>query len=240
VCNSGRVASAVTLDAGLERVEDEVLMAAGGFRKRTESCLAPASVETVDEAWAVASRHLRPGVFSPDDWQRVAAVSALRVQEAGPLFAEGDTVADLLVLMHGVVQIECLPVPSCAVREMPRWHLNAEKGDRFVFEERPQRVRTTHTPGAAINPMECARAVCGHPAVALASAQALTRVQLLAVPFASIDEAVLEGFLRQWVLSTVVGAHASSTVANPDAESATPMHAAQVAPNVLLRCASML
>lgn len=226
VDNAGGVTSAVTLDYGLQMVEDDLLKTGGSLQARAQ--LLSAEVATVEEAWAVACSCLSSNVLT-NTWQQIATVSTLRVQEAGLLFTEGDRVTDLLILMHGLVQVESLPLPSLAVREMPRWHLNAEKGDRFVFEEKPQRILTTQTPGSALNALESARVTCGFAAVASASAKALTRVQLLVVPLADITEDVMAGFFRQWLLSQVV---------NPQATTHTgldlPQHSPHVAPNVLL------
>ena len=104
-------------------------------------------------------------------------------------------------MLSGAVELAVWPVRACEVRDVARWHLNAEKGDRFVFEDRPQRVRATREPGAVLNPTECAEFLAGSSNHARATACAITEVVLLVVPFSELTAEVQKGFFRKWLMS---------------------------------------
>eukprot|EP00928_Gymnodinium_smaydae_P068446 TRINITY_DN5158_c0_g1_i9.p1 TRINITY_DN5158_c0_g1~~TRINITY_DN5158_c0_g1_i9.p1 ORF type:complete len:815 (+),score=123.69 TRINITY_DN5158_c0_g1_i9:57-2501(+) len=201
VKNAGDAVSAATLDFGLEHIENTIL--------RSFPCdHSPLpSTDSIDKAWAIASRRVygeagAPAGLGATPWRKVAAVSALRTEAAGILYAEGSVAGELLVLLRGQVHIERNP-PDASQNFLPRWHLNEEKNDQFVFEDYQQRLLVTSRPGTVLNPMECAHAMAGREASARSTARASTEVLLLSVPFSAFSNEVSQGFFREFVLMSI-------------------------------------
>lgn len=237
--NAGGAVAAATLDFGLQRVEDAIL-------KASSSDISPSSLSgvgmkdagDVDEAWALASSRLGPNsswiAGSEAPWRKVAAVSTIRTEGAGTLlFKEGDAAAELLILLEGTVQLEVWPKEAHMMCGMPRWHLNEKKGDHFVFEDHPQRLRVTSRPGSVINPAECMYAMVGKAATAQFTARTLTHVSVISVPFAGLTDEIKEGFLQQWAMRAL-----ASWLSPPEEPSVAPL--ALTAPLGLSRALSMM
>uniref|UniRef100_A0A7S1QZE1 STAS domain-containing protein n=1 Tax=Alexandrium catenella TaxID=2925 RepID=A0A7S1QZE1_ALECA len=200
--NAGGVPTAATLDFGLQQVEEAILQSTKLPSRPSLPNIGTA--ETVGEAWALSSERLHrdpaPTTGPKAPWHRVAAISEVRSAGAGPLFREGDDSTELLILLKGTVQMEVWPKQAQMMCNLPRWHLNEKKGDHYVFEDHPQRLRVTSTRGTAINPVDCMHAVVGGAARAQFTAQALTPVSLLCVPFGGLTEEVKEGFFEDYLV----------------------------------------
>jgi len=233
VQTAGGAATAETLDFGLQRVEDAILKT---LSISPESPKAVEHARSLEDAWTLAAHRLRDKAVhssgSEAPWAKVMAISSVRTQDAGVLFTEGEVATELLILLEGIVQLEAWPKQAHMLCALPRWHLNEKKGDHFVFEDHPQRLRVTSTPGSVINPAECMYAVVGVRPMSQFTARALSQVTLLVVPFQGLTDEVKDGFFQQWLM------RALATWMNPPEEpSVAPL--ALTAPMGLSRMVSM-
>eukprot|EP00931_Biecheleriopsis_adriatica_P062596 TRINITY_DN37761_c0_g1_i1.p1 TRINITY_DN37761_c0_g1~~TRINITY_DN37761_c0_g1_i1.p1 ORF type:complete len:872 (+),score=175.65 TRINITY_DN37761_c0_g1_i1:152-2767(+) len=77
------------------------------------------------------------------------------VDEGTVLFRHGEPASELLVLLSGSVEVTQPSAEPVFQTRLPRHHLNEEKGDVFVFEERQRRVRRARA-GAVFGAVEYA------------------------------------------------------------------------------------
>lgn len=106
---------------------------------------------------------------------------------------------------QGHVVVETWSVDKHCIRGPSRRHLNSEKGDKFVFEQRPDR-RTTK-PGSLLGVIECGHVLAGRQALHVGTSRALTSATLLVLPYSIMNR--LDNFAQMherflvWLMGAV-------------------------------------
>jgi len=144
---------------------------------------AAASVLEVVKLFLRSLASLQPPAALEHVASRLApAAKLVRVAQGGHLFTEGASAADIFYVAHGAVELARARKADEGCK-LPRHHLNAAKGDLFVFEEdNSVRVQLVCA-GSVLGTAEYGSAAGSAKAFWYTSAKAVADCQVLKVPF---------------------------------------------------------
>lgn len=175
------------LDAALERCEDKLLHAQAAPR-----VLSKWPVDK-DGAWLRLLGKAVPGI--------VAHSGLRRLNDGDVLFNEDEPAQEMIVVLSGCVLVATWRVEQYPVRGPSQRHLNRDKGDCFVFEDRPE--TQTLRQGAVLGAVECGLTVAEKPAgYHNATAWASGPTVVLHLPFDGLVEHVTADF-SSWLMGNV-------------------------------------
>jgi len=150
-------------------------------------------------------RRYDPAGRSLASLQRLA--TARKVKTGELVFSAGEKAHEIVILTTGALEVTRPLETITACLNLPRHHLNIQKGDKYVFEEQPQRRVRQCRAGAVFGAVEFATSVNNSQSSGVlhqSTVRAVEDSEVFTVPFSELDRLEYENttfalVLRTWV-----------------------------------------